>query len=152
MRLRIGDILEFETPKGLAYAQYSHEHPEYGELTRVLPGLHQHRPSDLSSLAQAQERFYVFYPVRPEVKDGLIRVAGSAPVPDRAKAFPMMRAPGAFDLKTGETRVWWLWDGTTSTRIGDLTPDLAKLSIKSFPSYSLLVERLADEWSPEDRQ
>jgi ribosomal protein L34E len=65
-RPRIGDVIEIETPKGLAYAQYTYKHdtpPRYGALLRVLPGLYEARPSDFSDLVQQDERFYVFFPL-----------------------------------------------------------------------------------------
>ena len=46
-RPRIGDVFEIETPKGLAYAQFTYnykEPPVYGVLIRVLPGLYESRP------------------------------------------------------------------------------------------------------------
>jgi len=41
-RVKIGDIIEIPTSKGLAYAQYTHNHkqrPHFGALIRVLDGL-----------------------------------------------------------------------------------------------------------------
>ena len=34
-RLKIGDIVEIKTGKGLVYAQYTHKHQQYGALLRV---------------------------------------------------------------------------------------------------------------------
>ena len=45
-RPRFGDVVEFSGPKGLADAQYTHEHTGSmgrGSLLRVLPGLHAER-------------------------------------------------------------------------------------------------------------
>ena len=63
MRPRLGDVIEIETPKGLAYAQYTHEHrdpPRYGSLLRILPGIYSQRPSDFAALVAEEERFSVF--------------------------------------------------------------------------------------------
>jgi hypothetical protein len=40
-RPRIGDVVEISTPRGLAYAQFTHKHvtpPKFGALIRVAPG------------------------------------------------------------------------------------------------------------------
>jgi hypothetical protein len=44
-RPEIGDIIEIKTPKGLAYAQYTHRDALYGNLLRVLPGLYERQPN-----------------------------------------------------------------------------------------------------------
>ena len=41
---RLGDVPEFETSRGRVYLQYTHEHPDFGALARVLPGAHRERP------------------------------------------------------------------------------------------------------------
>ena len=63
----IGDIIEIPTSKGLAYAQCSHIHWDYGHLIRALPGFFQQRPVDFNELAAKEELFVVFYPVQAAV-------------------------------------------------------------------------------------
>ena len=52
-RPKIGDVIEIATPKGFAYAQFTHDHPMGGEVLRILPGLYASRPNDLASLGAA---------------------------------------------------------------------------------------------------
>lgn len=100
-RIRIGDIVEIATPKGFAYAQYTHEHPQYGSLIRVLPGLHAERRPDLSRLAQGRHLWVVFFPVRVGVRRGMIELAAHADVPPEAAAFSLFKVAGLDDPKTG---------------------------------------------------
>ena len=51
-RPKIGDVIEIATPKGFAYAQFTHDHPMRGEVLRILPGLYASRPADLAALVQ----------------------------------------------------------------------------------------------------
>jgi hypothetical protein len=53
LRAKLGDVLEIETTKGLAYFQYTHQHPVYGGLIRVLPGLYAERPAHFRHWSQA---------------------------------------------------------------------------------------------------
>jgi hypothetical protein len=65
-RPQIGDVIEIETPAGLGYAQYTHEHrepPRFGSLLRVLPGIFAERPSDFKPLLVQDERFSIFFPL-----------------------------------------------------------------------------------------
>lgn len=61
----IGDIVEIRTPRGLAYAQYTHEPPQFGSLIRVLPGLYESRPSDPARLAREQHLWVTFLGIIP---------------------------------------------------------------------------------------
>jgi hypothetical protein len=63
-RAQVGDVFEIVTQKGLAYAQYSHWHDQYGELIRVLPGLYSARPNELCGVVGVPERYFVFYTLR----------------------------------------------------------------------------------------
>jgi len=59
VRPKLGDIIEIPLPdKRLAYVHYVKEHrepPGYGSLLRILPGLFDERPADMTALA-AQAR------------------------------------------------------------------------------------------------
>src|SRR5262249_40506795 len=99
-RARVGDILEIRTSAGLAYFQYTHQHPEYGGLIRVLPGIYPQRPEALTELAQGPERFVVFFPVRAATNRGLVSIAAEASIPPHARAFPLFKA--------GRPGNWWL--------------------------------------------
>ena len=153
-RATIGDIIEIPGPYGLAYAQYTHEHtspPKLGSLLRMLPGTYESRPANLLDLVYGCERFYAFYPLSYMLKEGAVRIVAHAPVPEHAREFPLFRAAGNIDEGTGRVVDWWLWDGQREWRIGELTPELLRLPIRSIVSHELLVERIASGWLPKDR-
>src|SRR5712692_3783054 len=66
-RIQIGDVIEIPTTKGLAYAQYTHQHRTHGGLIRVIEPLFQSRPREFSELAKGPARFSTFFPVTAAV-------------------------------------------------------------------------------------
>lgn len=148
-RPRIGDVIEIPTPKGLAYAQYTHKHPRYGALIRVLPGLYKSRPAEYSALVQQVERFFVFFPVGAAVARGIVSLIAHGIVPERCQPFPLFR-DGVKDPATGRVETWWLWDGEREWRVGELTPEQRNLPIRSIWNDTLLIERIMEGWSPAD--
>lgn len=61
--VRIGDLIEIKTAKGLAYAQCTHKRRLYGTLIRVLPGFFPKRPESLREVVMQKERFVIFFPI-----------------------------------------------------------------------------------------
>lgn len=151
-RPKFGDVIEIQTPKGLAYAQYTHKHikpPRFGALLRILPGLYQTRPTSFSELVQHPERFSIFFPLGSAVWRGLVHIVGHEEIPKDKQIFPIMRASGGRD-RSGKIHGWWICDGEKEWRVDELTPDQRKLSIQSTCNLLFLVDRIASGWSPED--
>lgn len=151
-RPKIGDIIEIKTPKGLAYAQYTHKHdkpPKYGALIRVLPGLYKTRPTDFSKLVQEMERFFVFFPLNSAITRGIVTIVAHEEVPERCRDFPIFR-DGVKNPQTGRVETWWLWDGEREWKIGKLKPEHYKLPIRAIWNDTLLIKRIIDNWAPED--
>src|SRR5882724_12682696 len=95
VRPQLGDVIEIETPKGLAYAQYTHEHrqpPRYGSLLRVLPGTYAERPPDFADLVAQEERFSVFFPLGSALTRRIVRIVANEDIPETKKPFPIFRA------------------------------------------------------------
>lgn len=151
-RPQIGDIVEIKTPKGLAYAQYTHKHdepPKYGALIRVLPGLYKSRPSEFSELVQQTERFFVFFPLGAAVARGIVTIVAHEEVPKRCRPFPLFR-DGVKNPATGRVETWWLWDGEREWKVGDLKPEQYNLPIRAVWNDTLLIQRIVEGWSPVD--
>jgi hypothetical protein len=87
-RLKIGDIVEITTGKGLVYAQYTHKHKMYGALLRVFRKFHGVRPSDFTELVRNRAAFMCFFPLGAAVNRGIVSIAGNVVVPPEAQAFP----------------------------------------------------------------
>jgi len=145
-RPKVGDVIEIPTQTGFAYAQYSHWNDRYGELIRVLPGVHKSRPTRWESLVGQPEVFSTFTPLAKAVRDGHVSVVASVPVPSSAQSFPLMRAPGLLDA-SGNT-VWWLWDGKQEWRTPQLTAEQQRLSIREIVGLSVIADRVLNGWNP----
>jgi hypothetical protein len=141
-RVRLGDVLEIDTPAGLAYFQYTHQHDVYGGLIRVLSGTYRSRPAALSELTQQQERFVVFFPVRAAANRGLVRIVAQEPIPEHARSFPI--------FKSGRPGNWWLWDGEREWRVAELTAAQRRLPSRAIWNDTMLAARIASGGSPED--
>src|SRR5215475_4946996 len=155
---KFGDILEIETPKGLAYVQYTHEDPGgMGSLIRVLPGLHQGRPANFATVASQKEAYCTFYTMRHALRKRLAQIVSHQPIPDWAIPSPIMRAANGRD-SNGRASCWRTLRGDTKftpenlSRIPnawDLTAAQSQLSIHSLWAHDHLVKQLVEGWTPE---
>ena len=153
MKVRIGDIIEIRTSRGLAYAIYTHRHdkpPRYGALLRVFDRLFSSRPDALEEIAKLPVRFSTFFPLQAATNRGLVEVVGNVSVPENLAPFPVFRAAGLPDLKTKKVHAWWLWDGVKEWRVGALTPEQRKLPIRGAVNDTMLVSRIEKDWRPEN--
>ncbi|MDF9756706.1 hypothetical protein ACVWY1_004276 [Pseudomonas sp. TE6288] len=137
-KVKLGDILQVLTSEGVAYAQVTHKHPEYGFLIRVLPGFHAQPPSDYTALADAEPQFSVFFPVQSAVNQGLLTVVGNVPVSPVLQALPTFRARAG-----GPGGSLWLWDGEDEVRLDrGLTAQEQYYPVRGIISAPLLVQRI----------
>jgi hypothetical protein len=142
-RLKLGDIIEIPTRKGLAFAQYTHHHPQFGWLIRVLPGFYPDRPPSLRQVVDQPARFSIFFPLAAAVNQGLFAKVGNEPIPERDRPFPIFR-----EVMPG-TKVWWLWDGERSWRVGDLTEEQRKMPLRWIVNHKALLDMIESGWTPE---
>lgn len=149
-KARFGDVFEVRTPQGLAYLQYTSNHPEYSDTVRVLPGLFDTRPNPetLASLV-AQESYFIFYRVTLAVRHGLVALIGTYPIPGGLEApFKLLRA--GFTAPGGKVMAWIVEEGASETVIKRaLTPEEKRLSRAQMWNHEYLVQRLAEQWRPE---
>jgi hypothetical protein len=147
-RPRLGDIFELATSGGLAYLQYVMKTPRFGALIRILGGTFADRPLSFSHLVRQPERFVTFFPLGAAVAQSVVTYVGHEHVPEWLRKFPLFRAAGNRDPRTGKVLDWWLWDGEKSWPIGDLRPEHRDLPIREVLNDTLLAERIADGWTP----
>jgi hypothetical protein len=153
-RPQIGDVVEIKTSKGLAYAQYTHEHNKllrFGSLLRVMPGVYPERPTNISRLVKQMHLFVTFFPLKAELrrKDSVFTIIGNEPIPEYAMPFPVFRN-GLPDCD-GNVHDWWLWDGEKEWKVGMLTPE----EIRSYPRLggmndTALIQMIENGWSSWD--
>ena len=106
-----GEVVEIDTPAGLAYVQVTHWHPSYPEVLRALPGPRPTRPADLATLVEAPTVFAAMMPLAAALATGRLpgRIVGRARIPEEARAFPTFRMP--IRDRAGTVAYWWFWDG-----------------------------------------
>lgn len=150
-RVKTGDIIEITTKKGLAYAQYTHEHskpPRYGSLVRVLPGFYQTRPNDFSEIAKLTSTFQTFFPLRTAVNQKVVTIVANEPIPIEERKFPVFRG-GNPDFKTGKINVWWFWNGKKEWRVGKITEEQKKMPICEVVNDTMFIKMVESGYTPE---
>ena len=148
-RPAIGDVIEIAVAGGLAYAQYTHKHPRYGALIRVLPGVFRGRPERLSDIVEGQTQFLTFFPLGAASARHLVTIVGSFPSPEECRSFPLFRTgvENPSTRKVGDNG--WLWDGEREWRVGSLTAEQRRLPIRGIINDTLLTERILSGWRSE---
>jgi len=148
-RCKIGDVIEIPTRIGLAYAQYSCRHSNYGYLLRVLQTTYQSRPDHLADMVREKEKFVAFFPLQAAINREIFHVIANFPVPSEASGCPIFRT-GMPDPQTRKVEIWWLWDGEKSWKVGELTSAQRKLPLRGIWNDTLLIERIETGWLPEN--
>ena len=149
MRLRVGDVVEVSTPRGLAYVQQTHHERVHGSLWRVLPGLFAVRPAEVASLVAGPDLYFVFVPLTSISKSPRTRFVGHFDVPAHAQPFPLFKAPFYLDAE-GHRKKWWLWDGKREWPIPELGEEESKLPTRQVVTIEQFIDDLARGYRPED--
>lgn len=142
-RARIGDVIEIPTNKGFAYALYTHNVPNWGQLLKVLLGFHQEKPISFASLVEKESMFITFFPLQAALKKKIFQIVSSAEIPPKHLKFPIFKN----SISNGASNDWWLWDGENEWFEGKLT----EAQISEYPDLGVctdlyLVEKLETEF------
>ena len=148
-KLKPGHVIEIATPVGYAYAQCTHEHPMFGHLLRVLPGLYQDPLKTFKEVVESHERYFIFFLWESSTDQGIVRIVAKERVPEGSKAFPLFKA-GATNPATRRVETWWLWDGKSAWKVGALTPEQRGLPVREIWNDIMLAEMITKGWSPAD--
>jgi len=144
-----GLVFEIATPEGLAYFQYVSRDGDYGELIRVLPGVFRTRPEDPLSLALEEELYSVFFPVSAALRRGIVTKVGKGLIPGGKWRRRSMRRPGARE-KGGRILTWVIEEEGGERVVNTLAPEQLKLPMAVIWNDTMLKERIAEGWRPED--
>ncbi|MFA0809793.1 hypothetical protein [Microbulbifer epialgicus] len=147
-RLKIGDLIEIPTQKGLSYAHYTHKDKVCGQLIFVYKGFYHKRPNNLKEILTKEVQFYTFFPLTSAVNHGDMTFVENIPLVEHEVKFPLFRT-GMADPKTKKIEDWWIWDGKNSVRVGTLDNDQKKLPPRGVWNDTLLIKRIEDQWSPD---
>jgi hypothetical protein len=148
VRPKVGDVVEFKTSRGYAYALHTHRHPQFGAMLRVWNEEHPKPLRDFASMASVRPSFSTFTPLGAMINQSLAKVVGNIAVPAELTKFPTFRA-GVPDPATNKVDTWWLWDGDNEWRVGEITPEQRKFPIRGVWNYTLLMDRIEAGWTPE---
>jgi len=147
-KIKIGDIFEINTPRGMAYLHYIHKDGVTGELIRVLQGLYSERPANFDELAASQERYIISFPLSAAAKQKIVESVGYYPASNFSKP-KLMRTKHNV---RGEFLGWYLVDTETWHRqlVKTLSVEQKKLSPWGIWNDTLLIENLVNDWSLEN--
>lgn len=148
-KVKIGDIVEIETKKGLVYAQYTHKHKLMGDLIHVFTKEFKTCPDNLAAIINGDIRFTIFFPLQVAVKQKIVKVIANLKVPEHLKKFPVFKN-GTVNPDTKKVDVWWLWDGEKEWKIGKLNKEQRYYPMQAIWNDTLLIERIENEWRSEN--
>jgi hypothetical protein len=141
-----GDILELKTTAGFAYAQYTHFHPECGELMRVLQGFYRKRLSQtgVDVIAQKKHRFSLFIDWDYCIGSKITRYVGNFPISDYVKDFPIFKKTNALMdqfWNDPNSVIWRFWDGEKEWEASTLDEE----EIKKHPEVIMCTSEVTFE-------
>jgi hypothetical protein len=151
-RIDIGTVVEVPTENGFGYLQFTHRNELMGALVRVLPGVHATRPVDFGPLVASHETYVTFVPLLEAIRAKMFTAVAHAPVPERARNFPLFRAAGPRVKGSSEPTSWWLWDGKEERRLESLSPEQRQLPIWEATMPPVIVPRFNARWKPGDAE
>lgn len=147
-RVKLGDVVQILTSRGIAYAQMTRIYQGYGPLLAVFEGTHDQPPADFADLVEADPQFRAFFPLQPAVNQGLLSIVANVPVAASNSVFPLFRSC-VYD-REGKRGPWWIWDGQTETMLTRvLTDEEKRFSLRWIISAPLLVERIENNYRPQ---
>jgi hypothetical protein len=150
-RVKIGDLFEIPTSMGLAYAQYTHEHDNYGSLIRVFDQRYSKRPVDFEPVLKLPLQFSTFYPLQTAINKNVNEIVAHAEVRKDLQSFPIFRA-GNFADPNERVKLWFLWTGDDSAemeRVERLSAKQRRMPILECWNDGALVDAIETGWRPE---
>ena len=147
-RIKLGDIFEIKTSKGLVYIQYVHKNNLNLEMIKVYDGIFNQGPENLEYLKVGKERFFVHFPLLAAYKQGIVEFVCNQGIGD-FKMPQYMRTPH----KIRDEFLGWHIVNTESMQrslVTSLSEDQRKLSPWGVWNDTLLKERLESGWSLEN--
>jgi hypothetical protein len=150
MKTKLGDVFEIQTSIGLAYVQYTHDEGSYGELIRVFDEVHSKRPHEFSQMVRGRVRFSTFFPVSAALRQKLVKRVSNEAISAENREFPWFRY-GIPHPASRKVEKWFLWRGGDEyVPIENFTDEHRRLSVLGCWNFAMLVERLQEDWQPQD--
>ena len=138
------------TKDGAALAQYTHRHPEFGDLVRVIGPADS--DVDVRRMAARPTQFVTFFPLGAACRRGIAHIVGSADIPAEFNQFPSFRQALRLDPRSKEPCNWLLWSGGRERVVPGLTAEQRFWPIRAIMDDTMLVERALSGWTAEREQ
>jgi len=148
-RIKVGDIIEIKTNKGLSYAQYTHKDDMMGILIHIFKEIYDERPENLDAVVKEEVQFSTFFPLGAAVNRKIFEVVGHSEISRKLQKFPLFRNAGLPGPDGVKVKDWWLWDGKKSWKVRKLTKKQRKLPIKGACNDTMLIYRIETGYTPE---
>lgn len=149
--VKIGDVFEIVTKRGMAYFQCVKEAKSTEcEVIRILPGVFStDQTKNLDKLVKQRELFFIQFPLKYAVKKNCVKLIGNYPVPDEVTLPKCYRDK---HIVRGEFINWHIVDAETLNirAVKELSEEEKRLSPAGIWNDTLLAERIAEGWKPED--
>ena len=148
-RVKIGDVIQLTSSKGLSYAQLTHINPEYKYLIRVFSEIYTKPPKDFNEVVDHSPQFSAFFPVQYAVNKGVFPIVANVRVSPKNQPFPIFRSAtvGRDGISRG---AWWLWDGEKEIILRrPLSEEEKKYSFLGIINLALLIKRIETGYRPE---
>ncbi|WP_459195748.1 hypothetical protein [Wukongibacter baidiensis] len=150
-KIRYGDVFEIITERGLGFFQCVKEaSASECETIRILPGVYEeHESVDLNNLTQQKEVFFVQFPLKYAVKKKCVKPVGNYTVPESVELPKYFRTK---HIVRGEFISWHIVNSDTLQilSVKELSDEEKLLSPAGIWNDTLLAERIAEGWKPED--
>lgn len=150
-KIKYGDLFQIKTSKGLAYFQCVKETSATEcEVIRILPGVFESTDNiNLNALIELKEVFFVQFPLKYALKQNVIKLIGNYPVPKDVQLPKFYRDK---HIVKNEFVSWHIINSDTLhiRSVKELSEDEKKLSPAGIWNDTLLAERIAEGWKPED--
>ncbi len=150
-KIKYGDVFEIITKNGVAFFQCVKETSTTEcEIIRILPGVYKESESiDLNNLVQEKEVFFVQFALKYAVKKKCVKPVGNYVVPENVEIPKYFRDK---HIIKGKFISWHIINSDTLQirSVKELTDEEKLLSPAGIWNDTLLGERIAEGWKPED--
>jgi hypothetical protein len=149
-RPKIGDVVRVATSTGVAFVQYTHRHPRFGELVRVIgPG---DATDDPDEIAGRSTQFATFFPLGAACRGGVASIVGPGSIPKAFQAFPWFRQALRLDPCAPTPCNWRIWNGVEEQVVATLNDEQRRYPIREIISDALVVKRALSGWTADQEQ
>jgi len=149
---QLGDIVEIQTAKGLAYAQHVNNYMKRASdcpLMRILPGVFKTPLEDFEHLVAQEGSYCCFW--QPDFSEGRVHRVANVPVPKQFRKMPMFKSRAVAVLPSGRVSEWSLWNGISrgNKAIARLTAEQKRYPLQEIVSLDFVICRIERHWRPE---